>query len=78
MDQRQALLQQAGDIVKAMLALASEADEKRLDDGCRVLFGVMRDCAYRIQQELERQQAHICKGCMAKKRKAPDAVVTKN
>ncbi|GEM_PF-2024619 len=67
MDERQSLLKQAGGIANSMLELASEADEKCPDDGCRVLFGVMRDCAYRIQQEIEREQAHICRGCSAKK-----------
>ncbi len=32
-----------------LLALADEGDEVRKDVGCGVLFGTIRDCAYKIR-----------------------------
>ena len=32
-----------------LLALADEGDEVRIDVGCGVLFGTIRDCAYKIR-----------------------------
>jgi hypothetical protein len=37
-------------ITREMLALADEGDRDRLDDGCGILYGVLRDAAYRLRQ----------------------------
>lgn len=37
------------ELSKAMLALAEDGDTWRQDEGCGVLFGVIRDSAYKIQ-----------------------------
>ena len=36
-----------------LLALADEGDEVRKDVGCGVLFGTIRDCAYKIRAQAE-------------------------
>lgn len=33
--------------------LADQAEMESEDDGCRVLYGVIRDCAYKIRQRAE-------------------------
>lgn len=43
-------------IARELKALADEGDAERSDDGCAVLYGVVRDCAYKIQAEAEREQ----------------------
>jgi hypothetical protein len=47
----------------AMLALADQGDAAREDNGCGVLYSVMRDAAYKIKRLAEAEkQAHIRKG----------------
>ena len=36
-------------LADALLSLADEGDEGRNDVGCGVLFGTIRDCAYKIR-----------------------------
>lgn len=47
-------------LTREMLALADEGDMAREDDSCAVLFGVLRDEAYRLrrlaEQECEKHQ----------------------
>jgi hypothetical protein len=46
-----------------MIHLADLGDEHREDVGCGILFGVMRDAAYRIKQLAEEEKRkHIKKG----------------
>lgn len=46
-----------------MLDLADEGDEVREDDGCGVLYGVLRDSAFKIKKLAEAErEAHINKG----------------
>jgi len=45
-----------------MLRLADEGDAAREDVGCGVLYGVLRDSAYRLQQLAEAErEAHLRK-----------------
>jgi hypothetical protein len=51
------------DLVDNMLDLADRGDAEREDNGCGVLYGVLRDSAFRIKQLAEREkEAHIKKG----------------
>jgi hypothetical protein len=51
------------DLVDNMLDLADRGDAVREDNGCGVLYGVLRDSAFRIKQLAEREkEAHIKKG----------------
>lgn len=50
-------------LVEAMLDLADEGDAVREDTGCGVLYGVVRDSAYKIKKLAEAERdAHINKG----------------
>lgn len=51
------------EMVKAMLDVADQGDAVREDTGCGVLYGVVRDAAYRIKKLAESEkEAHIKKG----------------
>jgi hypothetical protein len=51
------------DMVKAMFEVADQGDAVREDTGCGVLYGVVRDSAYRIKKLAEAEkEAHIKKG----------------
>ena len=47
-------------LTREMLALADEGDRDRLDDSCGILYGILRDMAFRIrntaQQECDRHR----------------------
>jgi hypothetical protein len=46
-----------------MIRLADEGDAAREDTGCGILYGILRDSAYKLKQVAEREkQAHIKKG----------------
>lgn len=46
-----------------MLNLADKGDAVREDDGCGILYGVVRDAAFKIRKLAEAErQAHIKKG----------------
>ena len=46
-------------LVRHMIILAEDGDAEAVDDGCRILFASVRDCAYRIRAEAERErEAH--------------------
>jgi hypothetical protein len=51
------------DLTRRMLELADEGDAAREDTGCGVLFGVLRDSAYRVKRLAEAEkEAHKKKG----------------
>ena len=51
------------DLVNKMLILADEGDAFREDTSCGVLYGVLRDSAYKIRLLAEAEkEAHIKKG----------------
>jgi len=51
------------DLAKIMLELAQAGDDYREDSGCGVLFGVLRDSAYKIIKLAEAEKkAHEVKG----------------
>ncbi|MCD6287815.1 MAG: hypothetical protein J7M12_01745 [Candidatus Hydrogenedentes bacterium] len=46
-----------------LVILADEGEAAMEDDGCGVLYGVVRDCAYKIRSEAERErEAHKSRG----------------
>ena len=50
------------ELAARMLELADQGDAVRQDVGCGVLYGVLRDAAYRIQRLAEAErQAHLQK-----------------
>ena len=50
-------------LVKKMLDIADEGDAIREDLGCGVLYGVLRDSAFKVKKLAEAEkEAHIKKG----------------
>ena len=51
------------ELTAEMIDLANQGDDDRQDTGCGVLYGVLRDSAYKLKQLAEKEkQAHIEKG----------------
>ena len=56
-------IRDALEMARNMIILADKGDLDSEDDGCRVLYGVVRDCAYKIRAQAERErEAHKTKG----------------
>ena len=56
-------IRRALEMSKGLIILADNGEMAMEDDGCGVLYGVVRDCAYRIRAEVERErEAHKAKG----------------
>ena len=56
-------IQKTIDLAEDMLSLADQGDMEREDVGCGVLYGILRDAAYRIKKTAEAEKtAHINKG----------------
>ncbi|NNF98172.1 MAG: hypothetical protein HKM93_02250 [Desulfobacteraceae bacterium] len=46
-----------------MITLADQGDAEREDTGCGIIYGIMRDCGYKLQQMAEKEKSkHIAKG----------------
>ena len=51
------------ELVRRMLELADKGDAAREDSGCGVLYGLIRDSAYKIRRLAEAERdAHVKKG----------------
>ena len=56
-------LREAFEMARRLIVLADEGEAESQDDGCIVLYGVVRDCAYRIKAQAERErEAHRSRG----------------
>jgi hypothetical protein len=56
-------IRKALEAVKTLMVLADEGEAASTDDGCVVLYSVVRDCAYKIRAEAERERdAHKARG----------------
>jgi len=56
-------IKKALELVNEMIGLAEKGDADREDDGCGILYGVLRDSAYEIKQIAEAEkEKHIKKG----------------
>jgi hypothetical protein len=50
-------------LTEQMVGIADQGDEAREDVGCGVLYGLLRDSAYKIRKVAEEEiEAHIRKG----------------
>jgi len=55
-------LEKSLELAKEMIALADEGESDSVDNGCRILYGIMRDCAYKIKTQAENEtKKHIFK-----------------
>ena len=60
---RNEYIKQALELARTLTILADEGEAICQDDGCIVLYSVIRDCAYKIRTEAERERdAHKAKG----------------
>jgi hypothetical protein len=51
------------ELAEKMIALADQGDRDREDVGCGILYGMLRDSAYKLKQLAEKErEAHIRKG----------------
>ena len=56
-------IKKALELVNEMIGLAEKGDSDREDDGCGILYGVLRDSAYKIKQIAEAEkEKYIKKG----------------
>ncbi|HNY26896.1 MAG TPA: hypothetical protein PLA90_10450 [Candidatus Sumerlaeota bacterium] len=56
-------IRKALDFSRELIILADEGEASSEDDGCVLLFGVIRDCAYQIRASAEREkQTHAARG----------------
>ncbi len=56
-------IQEVLDLTKKMIRLADHGDEVREDDGCGILYAVLRDAAFKIEKLAQAEKrAHIRKG----------------
>jgi len=49
-------LREALEMSRKMTILADQGEAESTDDGCAVLYGVIRDCAYKIKGRAERER----------------------
>jgi len=50
-------------LVEAMIKVADKGDIEREDTGCGILYGMLRDSAYKLKKLAEEEkEAHISKG----------------
>ena len=54
---RNHVVREALDVAQKLRLLADQAEERCQDDGCAVICGVMRDCAFKIRGTAEREWA---------------------
>jgi hypothetical protein len=48
------------ELARKLIILADEGEADALDDSCVVLYGIVRDCAYKIRSAAEKErQSHI-------------------
>lgn len=63
MEQCKKNILKALELARQLTILADEGDAARVDVGCGVLYGVIRDCAYKIRRQAEQElEEHKAKG----------------
>jgi hypothetical protein len=56
-------IQRTLDLTREMITLADQGDASREDTGCGILYGVLRDAAYKLRQLAEKEkERHQAKG----------------
>ena len=51
-----ALLKQVFELTRRMIILSDKGNAAAEDDGCRLLYGVLQDCAYKIRMKAETER----------------------
>lgn len=69
-------LKEALEISRQLTILADNGEASSRDDGCAVLYGVIRDCAYKIRGRAERERdVHKILGIWDNDKDAPRSVI---
>ena len=51
------------ELARELTIVADEGEIDAEDDSCVVLYGIIRDCAYKIRQQAENEKkSHVAKG----------------
>ncbi len=50
------LIKEVFELTRKMIILADEGNAAANDDGCRLLFSVLGDCAYKVKMEAQREK----------------------
>lgn len=59
MEHNDQFIRQILELSRRMIILADEGQAEAHDDGCRLLSGILQDCAYRLRlQALQERQSH--------------------
>ena len=54
---------EAIELARRLIILADEGEAHAEDDGCVLLYGIVRDCAYKIRRQAQKEkEAHIARG----------------
>lgn len=49
-------IQEALEMARRLIILADQGELDSKDNGCLVLYGIIRDCAYKIRAQAERER----------------------
>jgi hypothetical protein len=49
------------ELSREMIILADDGQAVAEDDGCRLLYGVLQDCAYKLRKKAEEEKAAHCR-----------------
>ena len=49
------------DLSREMIILADDGQEAAEDDGCRLLYAVLQDCAYKLRKKAEEEKGAHCR-----------------
>ncbi|MBU0674799.1 MAG: hypothetical protein KJ950_09175 [Proteobacteria bacterium] len=49
------------ELAREMIILADEGQGAAEDDGCRLLYSVLQDCAYKIRKQAEEEREGHCR-----------------
>jgi len=56
-------IREAVELSDRLVDLANRGESESRDDGCAVLYGIVRDCAYKIRRRAEQErEQHIAYG----------------
>ena len=59
----EANIQKTLQLAEAMILLADRGDADREDVGCGILYGILRDAAFKIKKQAQKEkQAHMANG----------------
>ena len=56
-------IREAFELARELIILADDGEADSKDDGCVLLYGIIRDCAYKIRAQAERErEMHKARG----------------